>query len=49
VQDFWIHFFGIVMPIAAIISLIVFYKGFAKYGSKVKSNDDGAMDGEPLQ
>ncbi|MBX9886375.1 MAG: sodium:solute symporter [Flavobacteriaceae bacterium] len=29
--------FGVVMPIAAIISLIVFTKGFAKYGSKVKA------------
>jgi sodium/pantothenate symporter len=29
--------FGIVMPIAAIISLIVLTKGFAKYGNKVKA------------
>jgi sodium/pantothenate symporter len=29
--------FGIVLPIAAFVSLIVFTKGFAKYGTKVKA------------
>lgn len=30
--------FGIVLPIAAFLSLIIFTKGFAKYGSSVKAN-----------
>lgn len=41
--------FGIVLPIAAFISLIVLTKGFAKYGSQVKATTMAQWIGERYQ